>query len=426
MNNVLGKNWSTDVNESKFIQISKNSQIVEELKPGNYFLRYDEFGPGLYLERSSDFNIPSKMYGDYQSKIDRVLKAFDNVDGNLGVLLSGLKGTGKSITSKLLCAQSNIPVIIIDADYTGLESFKSFIANINQPIVLFMDEFEKNFHEDGGQKNLLSLTDGVMNTHILFLFTINEISKINNYFLNRPGRIRYIFNYEGLDDETITEVVDDLLMNKDFREDMLTVVGLINNDNMTFDILTKFIEEVNIFNISPKLLVSNFNMATESTWKQYDAKIEFFNGAYIYDKGKISLDLLDLKNKELRLEGGEMPYCVEEFFDESSIVKLNEEELEDYKKRFSLMNLAIELVNRKYENADERSLDYDKFKDQYGVKPIYVTGRGSISWRSEYAHWLDELSLVLATKDKIIYQYSDIIKITLTPAKKEFYRISVF
>jgi hypothetical protein len=38
-----------------------------------------------------------KIYGDLNNKVQRIFKTYESRDKNLGVLLSGLKGTGKSL-----------------------------------------------------------------------------------------------------------------------------------------------------------------------------------------------------------------------------------------------------------------------------------------------------------------------------------------
>ncbi len=63
---------------------------------------------------------------------------------NMGVLLNGVKGTGKSVTAKLICNELKnfLPIIIVDKAYEGLPQF---ISKIQQEVIIFIDEFEKVF-----------------------------------------------------------------------------------------------------------------------------------------------------------------------------------------------------------------------------------------------------------------------------------------
>ena len=51
---------------------------------------------GFYLSKIAEsFTFDYKLYGLNQKFIDYVLKTYENTTGNLGVLLDGIKGTGK-------------------------------------------------------------------------------------------------------------------------------------------------------------------------------------------------------------------------------------------------------------------------------------------------------------------------------------------
>lgn len=51
---------------------------------------------GFYLSKIAEsFTFDYKLYGLNQKFIDYVLRTYENTTGNLGVLLDGIKGTGK-------------------------------------------------------------------------------------------------------------------------------------------------------------------------------------------------------------------------------------------------------------------------------------------------------------------------------------------
>ena len=90
-----------------------------------------------------------------------------------------------------------------------VEIIDKFIDNIDDRCVFFIDEFEKMFEKPSDQSGLLSVVDGTSSKKNLFVFTANEKDKVNEYFFNRPSRIRYAYEYESLPDSIVLEVLED-------------------------------------------------------------------------------------------------------------------------------------------------------------------------------------------------------------------------
>lgn len=69
---------------------------------------------GYHLDRYADkFVFPYKMYGLQNEFIDHVIKTYHATEGNLGIMLTGTKGTGKTVTAKELANKLNLPIIIV-------------------------------------------------------------------------------------------------------------------------------------------------------------------------------------------------------------------------------------------------------------------------------------------------------------------------
>ncbi len=239
----------------------------KQLPIGVYLLKINPNTGEYYLEKkSNNFKLPSKIYGD-NSVIKRYLKSYySNIDKNLGVILSGLKGTGKTITAQILCNEINLPIILINQPYHGNE-FISFMSNsLFHECVIFVDEFEKiylNQNSDNGtaaMSDFLSLMDGNFKSHKLFLLTVNDF-KINDFLVNRPSRIRYRKHYEQLDDSIVNEVIDDLLKYPKHKQSIIDF--LIKLDFTTFDILVEIIKEVNLFNENALVAAKHLNLKLE-------------------------------------------------------------------------------------------------------------------------------------------------------------------
>jgi len=246
------------------LYVTNTTKLINELEPGNYALRWDNTLKTFYLAKRGPFELPDKLYGDFSS-IERYLSAFHAFDHNVGILLNGLKGTGKTLFAKKLCIESNLPVILIENEEEILEFSNKFLDFFNNPLlnecIVFIDEFEKKFcKDDEDQEILLSLYDGTSSNKLLFLMTTNEANDISKYFTNRLGRIRYRKTYESLPPEVIEAVIEDLLENQTYKG---SVIEVIKDYIATYDVLINIIKECNLFNKPAYELVSELNLKKE-------------------------------------------------------------------------------------------------------------------------------------------------------------------
>jgi len=241
------------------LSIADIQASYQKLPTGNYLLKVDQYGR-FFLETKEPFKLPSKLYGDH-SITERWKKAFNASTKNLGILLSGLKGSGKTITAQKLCIELGKPVIMVTESYGGPEFLDFLTSPLLGECVIFIDEFEKIFSDTDRSKDLLSLMDGSYPTRLLFLLTVNE-DKINPYLNNRLSRIKYYKKYESLDDSIVQEVVDDLLIYPEHREDTISVIDRL--PFVSFDLLTNIIKEVNLFNEKASVLVKDLNIIYEA------------------------------------------------------------------------------------------------------------------------------------------------------------------
>lgn len=218
----------------------------------------------LGLKRISDnFKFDFKIYDLGSEKIIDTIEKTWNSDyyvktgRNLGVIFNGIKGTGKTISAKILCNRMKLPVVIVPYCIPGIQDF---LQALEFECVILIDEAEKTFKsntnsEMNSDEILLKLIDGVYNkARKLYILTTNKLT-INENLLGRPGRIRYIQQFGNLTEKAVHEFIDDNLLYPEKKNDILKAVDLL--EISTIDILRSMVDEVNIHQELPEDSVLN-------------------------------------------------------------------------------------------------------------------------------------------------------------------------
>ena len=236
--------------------------LTEHLPGGNYTVGKDEMTGQFFLEHIDNFNIPSKIYGDCLKHTDRVIRTFMARENATGVMLTGEKGSGKTLLTKNVCAElakQNVPTIVINAPWCG-DKFNSFIQSIEQPCAILFDEFEKVYDSEQ-QEMILTLLDGVFPSKKLFMLTTNDKWRVDRHMRNRPGRIFYMLDFKGVSAEFIREYCNDNLEAKQFIEKIVSISTLFSEFN--FDMLKALVEEMNRYNETPTDALAMLNAKPE-------------------------------------------------------------------------------------------------------------------------------------------------------------------
>ena len=249
-----------------YSQTEGNFEVMPNLDDGIYQIHQNPMTGEIFLERIADnFYFGFKLYGIDETFVTHVLDTYKKQASkhNLGILLNGAKGTGKTVTAKMLCNKLGLPVIIVDRPLNGLANF---LAGINHDCVFLFDEFEKNFRltdedgEDRAGESLLSIMDGVYNgnnCHI-FIMTTNEL-RVNDNLLSRPSRIRYLKSFgDVIDRKILEEYVDDNLQNPEYKEELMDFFDTLTIG--TIDILQSLVDEVNLHDCSVAEFKDFFNV----------------------------------------------------------------------------------------------------------------------------------------------------------------------
>lgn len=194
--------------DNRLMPMPKGSEY--DLKPGEVYdlLIYTSWGETVEkLTINGELNTPKKVYTTKKDElfIKRILFNFEHDTSNTtGVLLTGEKGTGKSIMAKILAERANLPIIVV-SPRTEIDKISDFFKRFDTPVCILFDEVDKDFNTD----RLLTFLDGLQKTSKkLVVMTANDAGSISDYLKNRCSRMRYYRNYKmGEDIEEYTSLI---------------------------------------------------------------------------------------------------------------------------------------------------------------------------------------------------------------------------
>lgn len=259
----------------------------DQLPPKTYRVDYDPETRIFSLLEAHDFEIPeTKIYGQHLDKVKKVLNSMDKMNRNLGVILSGDKGIGKSLFSKCLglkARKKGIPVILVNEYHEGIANF---LEEIEQTVMILFDEYDKTFDEKkhNCQAEMLSLFDGVSAGKKLFVITCNEIQSLSQYLINRPGRFHYHFRFLYPTADEIRDYMEDKL-DKQYYDEIENVIAFSVRMNLNYDCLRSIAFELNN-GLKFQQAINDLNIIRISQYKNIKIIVEFENQATLSGKIK--------------------------------------------------------------------------------------------------------------------------------------------
>lgn len=329
------------VNIGNTLRIFTDDLTVEDKIPvGTYRIEFSQMA-GYSLSKVKNFEHTGKVYGRHLELVDKMIDRYTKSNRNFGAILGGRKGTGKSLSARILSEKLrslDIPTILVTEDTPGLPRF---LQSIEQPVLILIDEFEKIFiydqeNNEDDQSQFLSIFDGMTSNQHFYLITINDYNRLNPYFQGRTGRFYYDIEFDRL---TLDEIRHFMIDNAQTYEVSNRLTSLLYRLNANYDQLTAVSRELN-FGETIENILAYLNIGLNGKNEQtYDIVYLFRDG--LTDTHRIVLDLI---NPSL--------YCCI-----SMQRKIGNKKAVNYEMRFNVNEDAFVFVD------DRVEIDISKIKD---------------------------------------------------------------
>ena len=249
------------------------SNIKDTLPPGLWKVAFNPM-TGFYLTKElRDIELPEHIFGSSKKQLELITSRFERDNKSMGVLLTGDKGTGKTLLASQIInhyVANGFPVILMNEAFEHMDSaLSNFISQISNAVFLF-DEFEKVFSSEA-QQYLLNFFDEKSNMNRLSI-AISNSQAISEFMLSRPSRFFYHFKYGKLDNDTINEVVTYYGLSKAVADSLI-----IYKERLAYfgyDILISIIDELQFRyteNVAEVIETMNIDLIDYMDLKKYEA-----------------------------------------------------------------------------------------------------------------------------------------------------------
>lgn len=266
--------------EKKFLKVGKsinfkfNTEGLEcDLTPGMvYNINVDRYTDAISLEESAGLSLPSKVYYTPRDErfIEKVINSYNlSESGFTGVMLAGLKGSGKTVMAKVIANNSGLPIINIDKNIRPY-ILRNLVSMLGDTSVCFLfDELDKVL-ADYDDSVLLQVLDGsdTKGKHMI-LFTCNDDDEISEYLIDRCSRIRYWREFDEMSPSLIMEVLNDKLNDK---KEVKSLTDFIkdNFEVCSFDNIASFVKEANDYPTTTfEELFEDMNLSSKGSIKPH-------------------------------------------------------------------------------------------------------------------------------------------------------------
>ena len=341
--------------------------VTDSIPVGTYQIQFSEMS-GYSLVKIKDFHHEGKVYGDHIALVDKIVSRYQMTDKNFGTILGGRKGTGKSMTARIISERLmglGLPTIIVTQNTPGLSGF---LQSIEQPVFVLIDEFEKIFlydDENDEQSQFLSVFDGFHHNNHFYLITINDYKKLNEYFRGRTGRFYYDITFGKMSIDEISDYINDCVEPQYVTDNLISLLYRLGTN---YDQLNAIARELNLGE-SIENILKYLNLGlVDNRYDNYEATFTFSTGVTLKQRVGIDLlypDIILRVDDTVRTKQGEINY------DFAFNVPGEAFTFDDGNLAFDLNKIGkVHDVNEGFEPSEDDDVTYGTFKDLVSVSLV--------------------------------------------------------
>jgi hypothetical protein len=201
--------WSYDSFKNYLNYKIKQTQIETLGVPVELMLPYGTDKIGSIKKSYPEPIVDDYLWKDFEKEVQEVSQGSRD---KTSALFYGLPGNGKTSFVKYLATKYRLPIMILtfDPDFNNHDLLLIF-SQIPKKCIVLLEDFDNYYHGRkcimGGEHKFVKFTfdiilnglDGAYTTHenVVFIMTVNDISKVDPALRNRPSRFKYTRHFDN-------------------------------------------------------------------------------------------------------------------------------------------------------------------------------------------------------------------------------------
>lgn len=181
---------------------------------------------------------PTTRFGDLNKIVNRTWHTYMEIKKrgrkSFAIGAVGYKGMGKTDFMAILAnkAIDNGMIVVMVTEIKASIELVKYLSSLDN-VFLVLDEFGKNFNWNL-QEKMLTMFNNLEGRNRFMAITENRLNDISDLFLDRPGRIHYLLEFETTDNETIEEYCIHHNISEKLTKEILLAASKIANFSFDF------------------------------------------------------------------------------------------------------------------------------------------------------------------------------------------------